>query len=170
MPGWAVALLICGLLIPVTAILAALLLPALARAKSKAQEISCVNNMKQVGLSFRTWAIDNNGNFPFNVSTTGGGTLELSMPGSDGFSRNAAFIFQVMSNELSTPKILVCPADAKREPALNFRSLRPENVSYLVCSGTNLNESTPQEVLAVCPIHNNVLMCDGSVERRKGRR
>ena len=100
-----------------------------------------------------------------------GGTLELCLPGSDGFDRNAAFHFQVMANELSTPKILVCPADLKRRPALNFLSLRPENVSYLLCSGTNIVENNPQEVLAVCPIHNNVVLCDGSVQmRKKGRR
>ena len=89
----------------------------------------------------------------------------------DGVDRNAARIFQIMSNELSTPKILVCPADFKRQPALDFQSLQPANVSYRVYSGTNVNETNPQEVLAVCPIHNNVLLSDGSVQKmRKARR
>ena len=145
-------------------ILPAMLLPALSRAKGKAQRISCANNMKQIGLSFRTWAIDNNDSFPFNVSTNKGGTLELCLPGSDGFDRNAAFHFRVMSNELSTPKILVCPADAKKQPALNFESLQPANVSYQVFSGTNISDVNPNQVLAVCLIHNNVLLCDGSVQ------
>src|ERR1035441_2146040 len=57
MPGWAIALVVCSILL-IPAILAAMLLPALARAKYRAQEISCMNNMKQIGLSFRTWAID----------------------------------------------------------------------------------------------------------------
>jgi hypothetical protein len=162
-----VSLVLC---VPVI-ILSAMLLPALSKAKDKAQSISCINNMKQVGLAFRTFAIDNDGNFPFNVSTNKGGTLELSLPASDGFDRNAVFHFQVMSNELSTPKILVCPADSKKQPALDFLSLQPVNVSYQVRSGTNIVETNPEEILAVCPIHNHVLRCDGSVQTsRKGRR
>ena len=172
--GMATAGLVLGYLsvviVPIV-ILSAMLLPALSQAKGRAQEISCRNNMKQIGLAFRTWAIDNGDQLPFNVSTNKGGTLELCVVGSDGFDRNAAFHFQVMSNELSTPKILVCPADTKKQPALDFLSLQPANVSYQVRSGTNITEANPQEILAVCPIHGHVLLCDGSVQtRKKGRR
>ena len=148
-----------------TLLLAGMLLPALAKAKSKAQSINCRNNMKQIGLASRVWAIDNDGNFPFNVSTNQGGTLELCSPGSDGFDRNAVFHFRVMSNELSTPKILVCPADIRKKAALNFESLQPKNVSYQICSGTNVSEVNPATVMAICPIHNNVVLCDGSVQQ-----
>src|SRR5438045_1770630 len=54
--------------IAIIAILAAMLLPALARAKARAQRINCVNNLKQVGLSFRTWALDNQDQNPMNVA------------------------------------------------------------------------------------------------------
>ncbi len=145
-------------------ILPALLLPALSRAKSNAQRINCANNMKQMGLAFRTFAIDNDGNFPFNLDTNKGGTLELCLPGTDGFDRNAFLHFLVMSNELSTPKILVCPADTRKRPALNFLTLQAANVTYQVHSGTNITETNPEQVLAVCPIHYNVLLCDGSVQ------
>src|ERR1019366_8554144 len=147
-----------------TVILCGMLLPALSQAKDKAQRISCANNMKQIGLAFRVWAIDHDDSFPFNVSTNKGGTLELCLLGSDGFDRNAAFHFQVMSNELSTPKILVCPADGKKQSALNFEGFQPENVSYKLRTGTNVSDVNPSQVLAVCPIHNNVLLCDGSVQ------
>jgi len=70
-----------------------------------------------------------------------------------------------MSSELSTPRILVCPADRKKTAALNFENLQPGNVSYQVCSGTNVSDVSPGTVLAICPIHNNVLCCDGSVQQ-----
>jgi hypothetical protein len=171
--GLALAGLILGYvsLFVALVILPAMLLPALAQAKKAAQRINCANNLKQIGLAARTWAIDNNGHFPFDVSTNSGGTLELCLPGSDGFDRNAFYHFRVMSNELSTPKILVCPADTQRQPALDFMRLQAANVSYQLCSGTNVTETNPEQVLAVCPIHNNVLRCDGSVqtERKAGR-
>ncbi len=164
--GFALAGLIMGYVSVVVTlvILPAMLLPALSRAKSRAQRINCVNNMKQIGLAFRVWAIDHDDSFPFNVSTNKGGTLELSKLESDGFDRNAALHFRVMANELSTPKILVCPADGKKKAALDFESLQPGNVSYPVRSGPNVSDTNPEMVLAVCPIHNNVLLCDGSVQ------
>ena len=125
----------------------------------------CVNQLKQIGLAIRTWAIDNDGRFPFNVSTNAGGTQELCIRGSDGFDANAAAHFQVMSNELSTARYLVCPADSSKRPASNFVKLRPANISYLLRTGPNVEETHPEEVLARCPIHGNVLLCDGSVKK-----
>jgi TPR repeat protein len=126
--------------------------------------IQCCNNLKQIGLAFRTWAIDHNGPYPFNVSSSAGGTKEWSGLGNDGLDTNAALIFQVMSNELSTPNILVCPSDSTRHPAPSFQNLLAGNVTYKVRSGTNISEVYPSEILARCPIHGHVLKCDGSVQ------
>lgn len=147
------------------AVPAAMLLPALSRAKARAQSINCQNNLKQIGLAFKVWALDNQDQFPFNVATNKGGTMELCARGEGGFDANAFRHFQVMSNELSTPKILVCAADPARQPATDFGSLKAENVTYQVRSGPDLNDSHPQEVLARCPVHGNELLCDGSVRR-----
>ena len=50
--------------IAIIAILAALLLPALAKAKSKAQQTYCLNSMKQVGIGMLVYVGDNNDNSP----------------------------------------------------------------------------------------------------------
>jgi hypothetical protein len=123
----------------------------------------CVNHLKQIGLAFRTWAVDHDDLYPFNVSTNAGGTRELCVSGSDGFDANAVAHLLVMSNELSTARFLVCPADTSKRPANGFRNLQPANLSYLVRSGTNVDERNPDEVLARCPIHGHVLLSDGTV-------
>jgi len=99
------------------AILAGLILPSLARQNRNCRSrINCTNNLKQIGLAFRTWSLDNSDKFPMQVSVTNGGAMEIVSTGT------AFTAFQVMSNELSTPKILFCPEenDPKRHAANTF--------------------------------------------------
>ena len=124
--------------IAVLAILAAMLLPALASAHDRARRIQCFNNLKQCGLAFRIWEGDNGDKYPMDVPMAKGGTKEFTT-GADTFRH-----FQVMSNELSTPKILVCPADT-RVAAINFVHLKNQNVSYFV--GLEANDANPQRFL-----------------------
>jgi prepilin-type processing-associated H-X9-DG protein/prepilin-type N-terminal cleavage/methylation domain-containing protein len=64
--------------IAIIAILAAMLLPALARAKDKGQAISCMNNVKQLQIAWLTYAQDNNDTMALCILGTSG----QSLPGS----------------------------------------------------------------------------------------
>src|SRR5438874_1145132 len=73
--------------IAIIAILAAMLLPALARAKARAQRINCTNNLKQCGIAFKTWALDNQDRYPMFVPGSDGGpacTFQASLGGTGG--------------------------------------------------------------------------------------
>src|SRR2546430_1373676 len=52
------------MIIAIIAILASMLLPALSSAKEAGKRISCINNLRQLGLSLHMYADDNDGFFP----------------------------------------------------------------------------------------------------------
>jgi len=121
--------------IAIIGILAALLLPALAEAKRRAWMIVCLNNLRQTDLALRLWADDHDGRYPMEVPQSQGG----AQPASGWTSPQGVFrVFELLSNELSTPRLVICPADERRART-NFSSLPPggdftgnEAVSYFV--------------------------------------
>jgi len=118
-------------------LLAALILPTLARLNVRSSKIGCANNLKQIGIAFRVWEGDHDDKYPMSVSVTNGGTMELV--GSGVVWRQ----FEAMSNELNTPKILFCPddSDAKRKQADLFRSDSSSPASGTVLFASDSNTS-----------------------------
>jgi prepilin-type N-terminal cleavage/methylation domain-containing protein len=127
--------------IVILAVLVAILLPAIIPASGRRQGISCVNNLKEISLGYRIWAGDNGSLYPTDISVTNGGAMEWAATG------DVAAVFQVMSNELGTPKILVCPDDATHAPATNFATgFSAKNISYFAGLDAT-NDSNPQMLL-----------------------
>jgi hypothetical protein len=97
--------------------------------------IGCQNRLKQVALSLNVWEGDHENKLPWEVSTNTGGARELLSSGL------ASVCFRVMSNELSTPKTLLCPSDNKRCLATDFLDLADSNISYFISVSTSLGNS-----------------------------
>ncbi len=133
-----------GVVVAIVMIFLAVLLPVSHRPNRGsllARRINCVNNLKQIGLAYRIWEGENGDKYPMGISATIGGSSEMAATG------NVVQSFQVMSNELSTPKILYCPADTTRTWANGFGGLANSNISYFV--GVDVtNDLNPQALLS----------------------
>lgn len=125
--------------------------------------ITCPRNLEQISYDLRLWEDAHHDKSPFLVSTNDGGVMELATV-KDGFRKNPHLVFQVMSNELRTPLLLVCPQDKSKTIAKGWESLSEANVSYIFPAKSSSN------VLMVCPIDGNILFEDGTVlEKSTGR-
>lgn len=116
-------------------------LTSLDQAREKARSIRCVNHMKNLGLALRIWATDHHDLFPTDLL--------------------------VITNELGSTKMLVCPSDSARLATADWTSFSPGQISYefLAPGGT---DADPQRVASRCPIHRHVLLSDGSVQMSQG--
>ena len=122
------------------AILAAMILPALTAAKRGGGPV-CYGNLRQIGLANQMWAGDNFNKYPAEVSLTNGGAMELASAG------NVAAFFQVMSNELSTPRVLLCPKDVEHVRSDYFHTnFTAKNISYFI--GLNVATNFPNSIIA----------------------
>jgi hypothetical protein len=102
----------------------------------RTQSIACINNLKQIGLAARVWAIDNQDILPPDLIS--------------------------MSNELSSPVVLHCPADQSRPRIPDWTQFHESYSSYefLNPGGSDVE---PMILLARCRIHGHFALSDGSV-------
>lgn len=108
----------------------------MAEARDKAENIACINNLKQIGLAARIWSGDHNNILPTN--------------------------FISMTNEMNTWKILQCPGDHARNLS-SWADVEAGNVSYTMAS-PGIADTFPNAVYVYCPIHHNYVLVDGSVQ------
>jgi prepilin-type N-terminal cleavage/methylation domain-containing protein/prepilin-type processing-associated H-X9-DG protein len=160
--------------VAIIALLGVIQFPALANTKSKVERIHCSDNLKRIGVAFRTWAENHNGRMPMFYPHAPGGSWDgpvgvvASSPWTGGPNPNAYkgvyWMFMVMSNELTSPKILFCPGEnsishnASGSRITYAEVFGPEisngtagyqndyNVSYFV--GVDANNTQPNLLLA----------------------
>lgn len=109
--------------IAIISILAGLLLPALANAQRQAKKVQCINNQKQFGIAMKVFANDHDNNYPYKVPNS---TLTTNNNWMDTWKH-----FQMMSTELGSTRILVCPGDVLRKSseALDFSDVAGRGLS-----------------------------------------
>lgn len=143
--GMAMGGFITGYVSLLLSVLIALMsLPAMNQARNRATSVSCVSNLKQIGLAARMYSNDHNDTFPKD--------------------------FLSMSNELYSPKVLHCPADKSKTRAADWTSFTPSrNVSYEYLLPGSAEKDVMNKPVFRCRIHGHTAMGDGSVHQsRKG--
>jgi type II secretory pathway pseudopilin PulG len=187
--GWTLIELL--VLIAILAVVFSLVPCAPRGARTRAQRVACLNNLKQIAFASLIYAEEHGGKLPFEISTNRSGTREWT---------NSPEVFRhflVLSNELlQSPKVLACPADRQRSRTTDFASLGNDKVSYFlsldgatnrprvllagdrnVSGGAAINANTMllrtnSPVMWTKSIHisaGNVALVDGSVHRVDGR-
>jgi type II secretory pathway pseudopilin PulG len=140
--------------VAIIGILAALLLPVLARAQKKANRLRCASNLRQVNLALLGFANDYNSKFPWLLTLEEQAQVTAGLTGSRPLLNQAranhrvrdvstVFCIPTIRNALSTPKTLLSPCDPMAEAAneimeINFRALGEldtTGISYSVCHG-----------------------------------
>jgi prepilin-type processing-associated H-X9-DG protein len=105
-------------------ILVGMITPPSHGSREKARGIKCVNNLKNVGLALRIYATDNHDRFPWEIPNQKD-VIQIN------YLSDPANYIRGLSNELTIPKIVLCPADTRKE-ATNWIQFSRTNLSYFI--------------------------------------
>ncbi len=120
--------------IAIIGILAAILLPALARARESARRSSCQNNLKQMGIVFKMYANESGGQ-SFPPMHYHQGEFCDQIPGSAAWPVDTFFQASAMYPEyLTDVKVLVCPSDSTQDISGWYRNNDPKTGQMLPCN------------------------------------
>ena len=129
--------------------MATTILPALGKAKAKANRIKCLNNLKSINMAHMSFAQDNAQRYPWQLSASG---MQNHFGSNSGLAQTAGGVFGLtaMKMELQTPKILISPCDSGRmadnemlQMDWNSYDTKAGNpvpgggISYVLCEGAD---------------------------------
>jgi len=124
--------------IAIIAILAAMLLPALARAREQARRGVCISNLKQISLGLHMYAQDNKEYFPEDRSAISAGASGITrLTGALGMSTTGSYITQA--------NVYVCPSN--QQPTVAWATSGKQMYSYAFAG--SLNQQTPRNRVIV---------------------
>jgi len=106
------------------------------RVNKRSDLIGCGNYMVSICFAARLWANDNGDRLPPDLLS--------------------------MSNEVTTPKIFICPGDHSRKPSASWATFTPKQSSFEIVT-PSLRDGDTNSVFLRCKIHGSVGYADGSV-------